>query len=152
MTPLRQRMIEDMRLRNFSPKTQHSYLGEIFRFARHFGKSPDLLGPAEIRSYCLHLIQDRHLSAGSMKVAQGAIRFLYKVTLRRDWNLEEEIPVHRAPKKLPAVLSQQEVRQFLDAVRNLKHRTILTTCGACPRAGHGRTRGRRAYASPRSSI
>jgi integrase/recombinase XerD len=130
MTPLRLRMTEDMQVRNLAPKTQHSYLAEISRFARHFGKSPDLLGPDEIRAYCLYLIHDKQLSAGSIKVALGAIRFLYKVTLRRGWDLDEDIPGYRGPKKLPVVLSQQEVRQFLDAVRNLKHRVILTTCYA----------------------
>jgi integrase/recombinase XerD len=129
MTPLRRRMTEDMQILNLAPCTQYSYLYEVSRFARHFGRSPDLLGPAEIRTYCLHLIQDKHLSAGSIKVALAAIRFLYKVTLKRDWN-EDDIPAHRTPGKLPVVLSRQEVRQFLDAVQNLKHRTILTTCYA----------------------
>src|SRR5258708_5993983 len=130
MTPLRQRMTEDMRVRNLAPRTQYSYLYEISRFARHFGKSPDLLGPAEIRAYCLYLVHDKQLSASSINVVLGAMRFLYKVTLRRGWDLEGDIPAYPAPKKLPVVLSQQEVRQFLDAVRNLKHRVILTVCYA----------------------
>jgi integrase/recombinase XerD len=129
MTPLRRRMTEDMQILNLAPQTQHSYLYEVSRYARHFGKSPDLLGPAEIRTYCLYLIQDRDLSAGSITVALAAIRFLYKVTLKREWN-EAAIPAHRTPSKLPVVLSQQEVSQFLGAVQNLKHRTILTTCYA----------------------
>jgi len=135
MTALRRRMTEDMQVLNFAPCTQFSYLYEVSRFARHFGRSPDLLGPAEIRAYCLYLIQDKHLAASSITVALSAIRCLYKVTLKRGWNFEDDIPRHRAPRKLPVVLSQQEVGQFLDAVRNLKHRVILTTCGACPRAG-----------------
>lgn len=130
MTPLRRRMTEDMQVLNFAPCTQFSYLYEVSRFARHFGKSPDLLGPAEVRAYCLYLIQDKHLAASSITVALSAIRFLYKVTLKRGWNFEDDIPSHRAPRKLPVVLSQQEVGQFLDAVRNLKHRAILTTCYA----------------------
>ena len=129
MTPLRRRMTEEMQVLNFAPCTQHSYLYEVSRFARHFGKSPDLLGREEIRAYCLYLIQDKHLSAGSVTVALSAIRFLYKVTLKREWN-DDDIPTHRTPNKLPIVLSQHEVRQFLDAVRNLKHRMILTTCYA----------------------
>src|SRR5271155_2119695 len=112
MTPLRRRMTEDMQVLNLAPSTQYSYLYEVSRFARHFGRSPDLLGPAEIRTYCLYLIQDKQLSAGSITVALDAI------------------PAHRTPSKLPVVLSQQEVRQFLDAVQNLKHRMILTTCYA----------------------
>ena len=130
MTPLRRRMTEDMQVLNFAPCTQFSYLYEVSRFARHFGRSPDLLGPAEVRAYCLYLIQDKHLAASSITVALSAIRFLYKVTLKRGWNFEDDIPSHRAPRKLPVILSQQEVGQFLDAVRNLKHRAILTTCYA----------------------
>src|SRR5271154_892791 len=103
MTPLRRRMIEDMQVINLAPQTRHSYLYEVSRFARHFGKSPDLLGPAEVRTYCLYLIQERHLSAGSITVALAAIRFLYKVTLKREWN-EDAIPTHRTPSKLPIVL------------------------------------------------
>ena len=130
MTSLRRRMTEDMQVLNFAPCTQFSYLYEVSRFARHFGKSPDLLGPAEVRAYCLYLIQDKHLAASSITVALSAIRFLYKVTLKRGWNFEDDIPSRRVPRKLPVVLSQQEVGQFLDAVRNLKHRVILTTCYA----------------------
>jgi integrase/recombinase XerD len=123
-------MTEDMQVRNLAARTQHSYLYEVSRFACHFGKSPELLGPAEIRAYCLHLIQDKRLSAGSVKVAVAAIRFLYKVTLKRGWNLEDDIATPRSPRKLPVVLSQQEVGQLLDAVPNLKHRVILTGCYA----------------------
>src|SRR4051812_24729076 len=81
MTPLRQRMSDDMQIRNLAPHTQRSYLQQVSRFARHFGKSPELLGPDDIRAYQLHLTQDRHLSASSILVAVAAIRFLYKVTL-----------------------------------------------------------------------
>jgi hypothetical protein len=83
MTPLRQRMIEDMQVRNLAPHTQRVYVEQISRFARHFGKSPELLGPADIRAYLLYLGQDRELSASSIVVAVSALRFLYKVTLRR---------------------------------------------------------------------
>jgi site-specific recombinase XerD len=78
MTPLRRRMIEDMRIRNLAPNTQRSYLEQVSRFARHFGKSPELLGPADIRTYQLHLVQERQLSASSILVAIAALRFLYK--------------------------------------------------------------------------
>ena len=84
MTPLRRRMIEDMQVRNLAPHTQRAYAEQISRFARHFGKSPERLGPADIRAYQLHLIQDRQLSASSILVAVAAIRFLYKVTLKRE--------------------------------------------------------------------
>ena len=84
MTPLRRRMIEDMQVRNLAPLTQRSYLQQISQFARHFGKSPELLGPDDIRTYQIHLSQDRQLSASSMLVAVAAIRFLYKCGWRSE--------------------------------------------------------------------
>jgi integrase/recombinase XerD len=130
MTPLRQRMSEDMQVRNLAPHTQRSYLQQISQFARYFGKSPDLLGPDDIRAYQLHLTQDKRLSASSILVAVAAIRFLYKVTLKRDWNIDDAIPACRKPQKLPVVMSQDEVNRFLGAIDNPKHRVILTVCYA----------------------
>jgi len=130
MTVLRQRMTEDMQVRNLSPQTQKKYLGQVSLFARHFGKSPDLLGPADIRAYQIYLAQERQLSASSIVVAVSAIRFFYKVTLKRDWKSEDVIPTCRTPQKLPVILSQAEVSLFLDAVGDLKHRVILTVCYA----------------------
>jgi integrase/recombinase XerD len=130
MTPLRQRMSEDMQVRNLAPHTQRSYLQQVSQFARYFGKSPDLLGPDDIRGYQLHLTQEKQLSASSVLVAVAALRFLYKVTLRRDWNLDDTIPSCRKPQKLPVVMSPEEVSRFLNAVDSLKHRVILTVCYA----------------------
>ncbi len=130
MTPLRQRMSEDMQVRNLAPHTQRSYLQQVSQFARYFGKSPDLLGPDDIRAYQLHLTQEKQLSASSVLVAVAALRFLYKVTLKRDWNLDDTIPSCRKPQKLPVVMSLEEVSRFLDAVETLKHRVILTVCYA----------------------
>jgi integrase/recombinase XerD len=130
MTPLRQRMSEDMQVRNLAPHTQRSYLQQVSRFARHFGKSPALLGPDDIRAYQLHLTRDKRLSASSILVAVAAIRFLYKVTLKREWNIDDAIPACRKPQKLPVVMSQEEVNRFLLAVENPKHRVILTVCYA----------------------
>ena len=81
MTPLRQRMTEDMRLRNLGPHTQRAYLQYVSQFAGYFHKSPEMPGPAEIRAFQLHLNRDRQLSASSVGVAVAALRFLYKVTL-----------------------------------------------------------------------
>ena len=89
MTPLRQLMIEEMQIRKLAPHTQASYVQQISRFARHFGKSPELLGPAEIRAYQLHLARERQLTASSILVAVAAIRFLYTIVLKRGWNPEE---------------------------------------------------------------
>jgi integrase/recombinase XerD len=130
MTPLRKRMIEDMQVRNLSPNTQESYLQQVSLFARHFGKSPHLLGPEEIRSYQLYLTNEKKLATSSIHIATAALRFLYKVTLKEDWILAEVIPLPRKPQKLPVVLSPEEVRHFLACVRLWKHRVILTTCYA----------------------
>ena len=128
MTPLRQRMIEDMRIRNFTEKTQISYVQYVAQFARHFRRSPEVLGPEDIRTYQLHLVTVRKLSASSLFVAVSALRFLYKVTLKKDWPIEMVIPTPKRTVRLPLVLSRDEVRQFLDAVASHKHRVILTTC------------------------
>jgi site-specific recombinase XerD len=130
MTPLRQRVSEDMQLRNLALNTQRSYLEQLSRFARYFGKSPDLLGPEEIRAYQLHLTREKRLSPSSVLVAVAAIRFLYKITLKRDWKIDEAIPTCRKPQKLPVVMSPDEVNRFLVAVENPKHRVILTVCYA----------------------
>ena len=128
MSPLRRRMIEDMQIRNLTPNTQRVYVAQVVRFACHFGKSPDLLGPPEIRIYLLHLTQERHLAASSVIVTVSAFRFFYHTTLKRPWVVEDDIPAGRQAKKLPVVLSQEEVARFLGAVDNLKHRVILTVC------------------------
>ena len=111
MTPLRQRMTEDMQLRNLSPDTQRSYLHQISQLARYFKKSPDRLGPPEIRTYQLHLIQEKELAPSSLLVAVSAIRFLYNVTLQRDWRLEQVVPTCRKPRALPVVMSPDEVQR-----------------------------------------
>ena len=130
MTPLRQRMIEDMRVRNLSPRTQETYLLQGSLFARHFGKSPALLGPEEIRSYQLYLTNVKKLAPASIQLATAALRFLYKITLHKPWSLPEVLPLPRKPHKLPEVLSPQQVQRFLGSISNLKHRAILTTCYA----------------------
>ena len=131
MTPLRQRMIEEMQLRHLSPHTQRAYLTHVARFAQLFHRSPELLGAPEIRTYQLHLTRDRQFSPSSIGVANAALRFLYKVTLKRGWNLDDAIPTGgRQPRTLPVVPSPEEVARFLDAVPSLKHRVILTVCYA----------------------
>jgi len=130
MTPLRQRMIEDMRVRNLSPQTQQAYLLQGSLFARHFGSSPALLGPEDIRTYQLYLANDKKLAPASILLATAALRFLYKTTLHKPWSLPEVLPLPRQPQKLPEVLSPEQVQRFLGAVGNLKHRAILTTCYA----------------------
>ncbi len=128
-TPLRQRMLDDMRLRNFSPHTQEAYLRQISLFARYFTKSPEILGPEEVRTYQLHLLTEKKLAPSSLHVTASALRFLYKVTLKRPWDVEE-LPSPKKPQTLPVVLSPAEVTRFLEAVRTVKQRAILTVCYA----------------------
>ncbi len=130
MTPLRRRMIEDMQIRNLAPRTQVCYVEQVNRFARHFHKSPELLGPTEIRAWQIYLARDKRLAASSISVAVAALRFLYTVTLRRAWTMRDEIPTCRQPHQLPEVLSPAEVAAFLDAMKSLKQRVILTVCYA----------------------
>jgi site-specific recombinase XerD len=130
MSPLRRRMIEDMQIRNMSPNTQRVYVAQVAHFACYFRKSPDLLGPPEIRSYLLYLANDRRLAASSIIVTVSALRFFYAVTLKRSWVVEDDIPAGRQAKKLPVVLSQDEVARFLSAVDNRKQRMVLTVCYA----------------------
>jgi site-specific recombinase XerD len=126
-------MLEDMQVRNFSPHTQTSYVQQVSRFARHFQQSPESLGPEEIRAYQLHLTNDRKLAVSSVLIAVAALRFLrflYMVTLKKTWRVEDIIPAPKKPQRLPIVLSPEEVLQFLECVPGPKHRAILTTCYA----------------------
>jgi integrase/recombinase XerD len=130
MTSLRQHMIEDMQIRNLAVDTQNTYVLQVSMFARHFGKSPEILGPEEIRAYQVYLTNEKKLATSSILIAICALRFLYKVTLKKNWAFEEIIPAPKKPQKLPIVLSPEEVMQFLGAVASTKHRVILTTCYA----------------------
>src|SRR3954471_18975575 len=130
MIPLRQRMTEDMRVRNLAENTQMSYVQQVSLFARHFNKSPEQLGPEDIRAYQVYLTDEKKLAPGSVLIAVAALRFLYKVSLKRDWPFDEVIPAPKKPHKLPVVLSPEEVLHFLSCVASSKHRAILTTCYA----------------------
>jgi len=130
MTSLRQRMVEDMQVRNLAANTQDSYVLQVSLFARYFNQSPELLAPEQIRAYQLYLTNEKKLATSSIVIAVSALRFLYNVTLKKGWNFEEVIPAPKKPQKLPIVLSPEEVLAFLDCVRSRKHRAILTTCYA----------------------
>jgi integrase/recombinase XerD len=128
MSPLRQRMLEDMQVRNLSPHTQRAYIEQVARFARYFGRSPATLGPEDIRLYQIYLANERRLSPSSIQIAVAALRFLYRVTLKKEWAFAEVIPSPKAAAKLPVILSPDEVARFLDLLDSVKHRAILTTC------------------------
>ncbi len=129
MTTLRQRMTDDLRLRNRSLRTINTYIACVAHFARHFGKSPELLGQEEIRQYQVYLVEQRRVSWSYFNQAVCALRFLYRHTLSRDW-VVAHIPFPRQPRKLPVILSQAEVIRFLEAIKKIKFRAILMTAYA----------------------
>jgi integrase/recombinase XerD len=128
ISPLRRRMIEDMTIRNLSPATQRSYVHAVAKFSRHFGRSPDQLGVEDVRAYQVHLASCG-ISWPALNQTVCALRFFYGVTLGQA-ELPERIPYAREPRKLPVVLSADEVVRFLEAVPGLKSRTALTTAYA----------------------
>ena len=130
MTSLRQRMTEDMQVRNLALNTQTSYVQQVSLLARNFHKSPEQLGPEEIRTYQVYLTNEGRLSPRSVLIAVAALRFLYKVSLKKDWSFEDMIPAPKKPQRLPLVLSPEEVVHFLTCVASIKYRAILTTCFA----------------------
>jgi site-specific recombinase XerD len=119
-------MIDDMIVRNLATNTQESYLQQVSSFARYFNKSPDQLGPEEIRSYQLYLADEKHAAVGTRIIAVSALRFLYKVTLHREWAVEL-IPTAKKPQKLPVILSPGEVLSLLQAASWFSHHVLMAT-------------------------
>ena len=128
MSALRRRMIDDMTLRNLSPATQRSYLHAVTKFSRHFGCPPDRLGLEDVRSFQVHLVA-QGISWPALNQIVCALRFFYGVTLDRA-EIPERIVYARTPRKLPSILSADEVVRFLEAVPSLKTRVALTTAYA----------------------
>jgi site-specific recombinase XerD len=126
VSPLRQRMIDDMTVRNFAPNTQESYLHQVDLFARHFSRSPERLGAEEIRAYQIYLAKERHAAVSTRSVAVSALRFLYKVTLKRSLTLEM-IPAPKSETRLPVILSREEVLRLLGAAPCFTHHVIFST-------------------------
>jgi site-specific recombinase XerD len=129
MTQLRKRFIEDMELVDLSENTQQAYVRAVAQFALFFGMSPEQLGREEIRTYLLYLMRQKRVSKSTYRQVLSAIRFLYRTTLGKDWVIEG-IRYTRSEKKLPVVLSMDEVDRFFDALHSLKHRAILMTAYA----------------------
>jgi integrase/recombinase XerD len=131
MTALRQRMLDDLRIRNYSPNTQKSYICYVRRFAEHFKCPPDRLTAEHVRSYLLHLVNDG-VGEGVLINTVCALRFFYHITLKRDWSMTaRDVPFAKRKKKLPVVLSSDEAQKLLGSLNNLKHRTILATLYDC---------------------
>lgn len=100
MTPLRQRMLEDMQVRNLAINTQTSYTRHVAQFARHFDRSPELSTPEDIRTYQVYLTNEKKLSPRSIISVTAALRFLYTVTLSKDWNLVRSVPLPKEPQSV----------------------------------------------------
>lgn len=128
MSPLRRRMIDDMTIRNLSPATQRSYLHAVTKFSRYFGRSPEQLDLEDVRAFQVHLVATG-ISWPALNQTVCALRFFYGVTLSHA-EIPERIPYAREPRKLPVVLSADEVVRFLEAVPSLKTRAALTTAYA----------------------
>jgi site-specific recombinase XerD len=129
MTPLRRRMIEEMKLRNLAPSTIDVYVSRVAHFARYYGRSPEVLGRDEVRSYLLHLVQEKKVSWSLYNQTVAALRFLYEVILDRQGVLVR-IVCPKQPQRLPVVLSLEEVARFFAAITGVKHRAILMTAYA----------------------
>jgi site-specific recombinase XerD len=118
-------MLEEIQRRNYSPETTRSYIHAVKQFAEYFGKSPEKLGAEEIRRYQLYLLNEKKYTAGSVKVHISALHFFYKKVLkRRDLTLDDLVYPKR-PKKLPVVLSTEEVARLIEATSHLMHRAVL---------------------------
>lgn len=126
MTHLRKMMLDELQCRNYSQNTVRSYIHAVEDFAKRFRRSPDRLGPDHIREYQVHLFRDRKLSAGTVEGYSAALRFLFVKTLRRPY-LPDHIPFPKQHRRLPTVLSQEEVQQLIESSKNLMHRTMLMT-------------------------
>src|SRR5208337_3805538 len=126
MTPLRQRFIEDLQLRNRSPKTITAYVYHVRELARYFKQSPEQLGDDQIHRYLLHLLHHKQISWSSYNQAVAALRFFYRVTYPSD-TVVTRLPYDKRPKRLPAVRSPQQVALFLDTVRDRIIQMVLRT-------------------------
>jgi integrase/recombinase XerD len=126
MTPLRKRMLEELQLRNYAAFTIERYLDAVRSFAKYFNKSPDQMGPEEIRDYLLHLVRDRKSAPNTVQIHRAALKFLYVKTLNQQWFDDRVARTRRLP-TLPSILSPAEITRILDHTGNLKHWTIIAT-------------------------
>jgi integrase/recombinase XerD len=126
VTHLRQLMLDELQCRNYSPNTVRSYVHAVEEFARYFRRSPEQLGPDHVREYQVHLFRDRKLSLRTIEGRAAALRFLFVKTLRRPY-LPNAIQFPKQHKRLPIVLSQEEVSRLIDSAGNLMHRAMMMT-------------------------
>jgi integrase/recombinase XerD len=135
--PLRQRVLDELQRRNYSPTTTRGYILAIKQFAEYLGKSPEQLGGDEIRRFELHLLREKKLAAGTVEGRMSALRFLFKKVLKRRDIAYDDLIFPKVPRKLPVVLSPDEVTRMIESAPSLFHRTILmvlyATASAAPK-------------------
>lgn len=137
MSALRQRMIEEMQMKRFALRTQESYLEAVTKVVRYVGKAPDQISAEEMRQYFLYLTNEKQLARSSVMQAICGLKFFYEQVLKRDWTVYD-IQWPRREKKLPVVLSVEEVHQVLNCVQQPAHRVCLSTIYSCGlRLGEG---------------
>jgi integrase/recombinase XerD len=124
VTHLRKMMLEELQRRNYSDSTARGYLGAVVAFAQYFGKPPDQLGPDDLRHYQAHLLKKRKLAVGTVIARVAALRFFFVRTLKR-YEFRQDLPYPKKQRRLPTVLSLEEVGQLIDAAGNLQQRTVL---------------------------
>jgi integrase/recombinase XerD len=124
VTHLRKMMLEELQRRNYSDRTAHGYVRTVAAFAKHFGKAPDQLGPDDLRSYQAYLLQERKLAVGTVIARVAALRFFFVRTLKRH-EFRQDLPYPKKQRRLPTVLSLEEVARLIDAAGNLLQRTVL---------------------------
>jgi site-specific recombinase XerD len=124
MSPLRRRMIEDMTIRKFAPKTQHDYVQSVKNFAAFLGRSPDTASFEDVRRYQLHLVASG-VGVATLNQTVSTLRFFFRVTLKRH-DILEHTHFIREPRKLPVVLSPEEVARLLNAAPGLKYKAALS--------------------------
>lgn len=129
LSPYTERMVADLKIRNYSQNTIDSYSYHVDRFCRHFNQPAEALDLEHIRDYQIYLVNEKHASWSSFNQAVCALRFLYEVSMGKPWIIRH-IPFGKRPKKLPVVLSDQEAVKLIECVSHLKHRTVLLVCYA----------------------
>jgi site-specific recombinase XerD len=119
-------MLEELQRRNYSQTTVNTYLKVVEDFTRHFHRPPDELGKEQLRAYQVHLLQERKLGVRTVGLHTAALRFFYCKTLKRMYPVEE-VPYPKAPRRLPIILTKEEVVRLIDSASNLFHRAMLIT-------------------------
>ena len=125
MTQLRERMLEELQRRNYSPATSRGYILAVEQFAKYFGKSPALMGAEEVRRFQLYLLKEKKLAASTVEMRTSALRFLYKKVLRRADLELDDLPLPKSARKLSTILGPSEVRRLIEAALSPMHRAIL---------------------------